>query len=62
VNRGLYRILVEKEKETTWLRWEDDIEMDLQLVRYGDMDWIALAQDGDRWLALVNGVLNLRVP
>jgi uncharacterized protein YebE (UPF0316 family) len=35
--------------------------MDLQLVGYGGMDWIALARDGDRWRLLVNGVLNLRV-
>jgi len=36
--------------------------MDLQEVGFGDMDWIDLAQDGDRWWALVNVVMNLWVP
>jgi hypothetical protein len=43
-------------------RWENSIKTDLHLVGYGGMDWIALAQDGYRWRALVNGVMNLRVP
>ena len=43
-------------------RWEDNIKMDLQEVGRGGMDWIDLAQDMDRWWALVNGVMNLRVP
>jgi hypothetical protein len=42
-------------------RWEDNIKMDLQEVGCGGMDWIELAQDGDRWQALVNAVMNLRV-
>ena len=43
-------------------RWEDNIEVDLQEVGYGVMDWIDLAQDRDRWRTLVNAVMNLRVP
>ena len=43
-------------------RWEDNIKMDLQEVGCGDMDWIKLAQDRGRWQALVNAVMNLRVP
>ena len=42
-------------------RWEDNIKMDLQEVGYGGIDWIDLAEDRDRWLALVNAVMNLRV-
>jgi hypothetical protein len=51
-------------KATTWetqARWEDNIKMDLQEVEW-DMDWIELAQDRDIWRALVNAVMNLRVP
>jgi len=44
------------------LRWADNIKMDLQEVGFGGMDWIDLAQDGDRWRALVNAVMNIRVP
>ena len=43
-------------------RWEDNIKMDLQEVGDGSMDWIELAQDRSRWRALVNAVMNLRVP
>ena len=43
-------------------RWEDNIKMDLEEVGCGGMDWVALAQDKDRWRALVNAVLNLQVP
>jgi hypothetical protein len=43
-------------------RWEDNIKMDYVKVRCGGMDWIDLAQDRDRWRAIVNAVMNLRVP
>jgi len=43
-------------------RWEDNINMDLQEVGCGYMDWIGLDQDRDRWRAFVNAVMNLRVP
>jgi hypothetical protein len=42
-------------------RWEDNIKMDLQKVGCGGIDWRELAQDRDRWWALVNAVMNLRV-
>jgi hypothetical protein len=43
-------------------RWENNIEMDLREIGFGDVDWIHWAQDRDRWRALVNTVINLRVP
>jgi hypothetical protein len=43
-------------------RWEDNIKMDLREIGWDDMDWIDLAQDSDQWRALVNTVMNLRVP
>jgi hypothetical protein len=43
-------------------RWECNIKMDFHEVRCEGMDWIKLAQDRDRWRALVNVVMNLRVP
>jgi hypothetical protein len=43
-------------------RWVDNIRMDLEEVGWGNVDWIGLAKDRNRWRALVNSVLNLRVP
>ena len=66
--RGVYRVLVGKPDEgngplgTARRRWEDNIRMDLQEVGLGYEDWIGLAQDRDRWRALVSAVRNLRVP
>jgi hypothetical protein len=42
-------------------RWEDNIEMDLQEVKCGCIDWIDLVQDKDRWRELVNAVMKIRV-
>jgi hypothetical protein len=65
--RNAYRLLVGKLDGRRPLRrpkrrWLDNIIMDLVEVGWGDVDWISLAQDRDRWRALVNSVLNLRVP
>ena len=43
-------------------RWEDNIKLDIQEVGCGGRDWMELAQDRDRWQALLNAVMNLRVP
>jgi hypothetical protein len=65
--RNAYRLLVGKPEERRPLerprrRWVDNIRMDLEEVVWGDVDWIGLAQDRNRWIAVVNSVLNLRVP
>jgi hypothetical protein len=65
--RGVYRFLVGKSEGKRPLgrprrRWEDNIKMDLQKVGCGVMDWIELAQDRERWRALVTAVINIRAP
>ena len=57
-----WKNLKEKDHLGDRRRWEDNINVDLQEVGCGDMDWIKLAQDRDRWRALTNVVMNLRVP
>ena len=58
--RGVYRVLVGKCQRRARRKWEDKI--DLQEVGLMGMDWIDLAQDRDRWLALVNVVMNIQLP
>jgi hypothetical protein len=65
--RGVYRVLVGKPEGKrslgrSRLRWENNITLELQEVGCGVMGCIGLAQDRDRWRALVNAVMNLRVP
>jgi hypothetical protein len=65
--RDVYRVLVGKPEGKSPLgrprrRWEDNIKLDLQEVGGGRGDWIELAQDRDRWRALVGMVRNFRVP
>jgi hypothetical protein len=64
--RGVYRVLVGKPEGRRPLgrpgrRWEDNISMDLREVGFGCVDWMELAQEKDRWRALVSAAMNLRV-
>ena len=64
--RGVYRVSVWKPEEKRPLRrprhrWVNNIKIDLQEVGCGSTDWMYLARDRDRWRALVNAVMNLRV-
>jgi hypothetical protein len=65
--RGVFRVVVRKPEGKrplgrSWRRWEDNIKMYLQEVGCEGMDWIELAKDRGRWRALMNAVMNLRVP
>jgi hypothetical protein len=65
--RNAYSLLVGKSEGRrplgrTRRRWVDNIRMDLGEMGWGDVDWIGLAKDRNRWRALVNSVLNIRVP
>jgi hypothetical protein len=65
--RGAYNILVGRPEGRRPLgrprrRWEDNIKMDLREIGFGDVDWIHLARDRDTWRAVVNTVMNFRVP
>jgi hypothetical protein len=65
--RGVYKVLVGKPEGRKTLgrprrRWEDNIRMDLREVGCGCVDWMELAQDKNRWRALVSAVMNFRVP
>jgi hypothetical protein len=65
--RNVYRLLVGKPEGKRPLgrprrRWIDNIKMDLLEIRLSVVDWIDLAQDRYRWRALVNAVMNLRIP
>ena len=65
--RGVHMVLVRKPKGKRSLgrprrRWEDNIKMDLQEVGRGCGDWMEMAQNRDRWRALVSTVVNFRVP
>jgi hypothetical protein len=65
--RNLYRLLVGKSEGKRPLgrprrKWIDNIKMDILEIGLGVVDWIGLAQDRYRWRALVNSVMNIRVP
>jgi hypothetical protein len=65
--RGAYRVLVGRPERKKALgrprrKREDNIKMGIQEMGWGNMDWIDMAQERDRWGAVVNAVMNLRVP
>jgi hypothetical protein len=57
-----YSLPSERPLGTPRQRWVDHIKMDLGEIGWSDVDWIDLAQDRDKWRALVISVMNLRVP
>ena len=64
--RDARTVLVEKSSRKTLItlkrRWEDNIKMEIKQVGLGSIQWIGLAEDSNRWRALVNAVTNLRFP
>jgi hypothetical protein len=65
--RGAYRVLVGRPDGKSPLgrpkhRWDDNIKISIQEVGWGGVDWIDMAQDRDSWQAVVNVVMNIRVP
>jgi hypothetical protein len=65
-DRQVYKVLVQKPEGKRPLgrprrRWEDGIRMDLREIGLGGVDWIRLAQDRNRWQAVVSAVMNVRV-
>jgi hypothetical protein len=66
-NRNAYRILAgklegKKQLGRPRLRWADNIKMDLREIGWDSVEWIDVSQDTDQWKALVNTVMNIRVP
>jgi hypothetical protein len=66
-NKHAYRLMVGKPEgkrpiERTRHKWVDNVNMDLRGIGWGGMDWIHLAQDRSQWRALVNMVINFRIP
>jgi hypothetical protein len=64
MHKGFWR---ERQKESSPLgrfsrRWEDNIKMYLREIGWGGVDWINLSEDRNQWMALVNTVMNLRIP
>jgi hypothetical protein len=67
VKRDAYRILMEKPEGKRPLgrperKWVDNIKIDLREIELDGVDWIDMARDRDQWRALVNTVMNLRIP
>jgi hypothetical protein len=60
--RNAYRILVRKPEGRPRRRWVDNIKMDLREIGRDGMGWINVAQNRDQWMALLNTVMDLRVP
>jgi hypothetical protein len=64
---GVYRVLLGNPERKRPMgrprrRWDDNMQMDLQELEYGGLDWIELAQDRGSWRALVNAIMNVQVP